>query len=62
MVLHLAQQVEKDIINSIQFLSENGFIVMHDCSPPSEYHARESYNFNNGPLMDFGMAPPGKHL
>ncbi|MEO8770336.1 MAG: class I SAM-dependent methyltransferase [Ferruginibacter sp.] len=51
--LHLAYQVEKDIFNSIQFLSENGFVVLHDCSPPTEYHAREAYNFVNGPAEGF---------
>ncbi len=51
--LHLAYQVERDIINSIQFLSDNGFIVLHDCNPPTEYHARETYNFINGPAEGF---------
>ncbi len=51
--LHLAQQVEKDILNSIHFLAENGVIVMHDCNPPTEYHARESYNFVSGPADGF---------
>lgn len=51
--LHLAYQVEKDILNSVQFLSENGFIVMHDCNPPTEYHARETYNFVNSPADGF---------
>ena len=41
--LHTAEQVYKDVINSLEILNENGFIVMHDCNPPSEYHAR-SYN------------------
>ncbi len=51
--LHLANQVEKDIGNSMQHLSENGFIVMHDCNPPTEYHARETYHFINGPANGF---------
>ena len=41
--LHLASQVKKDIENSLNYLSPNGFIVLHDCNPPSEYHAREDY-------------------
>lgn len=40
--LHLAEQVYKDIINSFNILSDDGFIVLHDCNPPSEYHAREN--------------------
>lgn len=51
--LHLAYQVERDINNSFQFLSDKGFIVMHDCNPPTEYHARETYNFTNGPAKGF---------
>jgi hypothetical protein len=43
--LHLADQVEKDIENSLDFLSEDGFIILHDCNPPTEFHARESYNY-----------------
>lgn len=31
--LHLAPQVEKDIINSLDHLSSNGYIVLHDCNP-----------------------------
>lgn len=41
--LHLAEQVERDIINSLEHLSIGGTIVMHDCSPPSEIIAREEY-------------------
>ena len=41
--LHLAEQVEKDIANSLQHLSDRGFIVMHDCNPPTEFHQREVY-------------------
>lgn len=41
--LHLANQVKKDIENSLNYLNPNGFIVLHDCNPPSEYHAREDF-------------------
>ena len=47
--LHLAEQVEKDISNAMQFLSEEGFIVLHDCNPPTEFHARENFEFNFTP-------------
>jgi hypothetical protein len=33
--LHHADQVEKDIKNSLNHLVPNGFIVMHDCNPSS---------------------------
>lgn len=41
--LHLEYQVDNDLKNSLKFLSDNGYIVMHDCNPPSEFHQREVY-------------------
>jgi len=34
--LHEKEQVEKDINNSFKNISDNGFIVVHDCNPTSE--------------------------
>lgn len=42
--LHLAEQVDKDVENSLKHLSPNGTIIMHDCSPTDEMIARETYN------------------
>jgi hypothetical protein len=36
--LHEAEQVYRDIQNSINHLAPGGTIVMHDCSPPTEEH------------------------
>jgi len=47
--LHTSYQVEKDIKNSLNHLSENGTIVLHDCNPPTEYHARADYYDINTP-------------
>lgn len=47
--LHLADQVERDISNSLKHLSENGFIVLHDCNPPTEFHASETYDYMLSP-------------
>lgn len=44
--LHLESQVDKDITGALNFLSDNGFIVMHDCNPPSKFHQRENYEVN----------------
>ena len=41
--LHLEQQVDKDIEGCLKILSNDGFIIMHDCSPPTEFHQRENY-------------------
>lgn len=41
--LHLENQVDKDIKNSLQFLNPKGAIVLHDCLPESEWHQREEY-------------------
>jgi len=46
---HLASQVYKDIQNALEFLNEDGFIVLHDVNPPSQWHARESFNFKFSP-------------
>ena len=47
--LHLAEQVDRDIRNALQFLKEDGFIVLHDCNPPTEWHAREKYDYDHSP-------------
>jgi hypothetical protein len=41
--LHISNQVEKDILNSLNHLSENGVIVLHDCNPPNLWMAREDF-------------------
>jgi hypothetical protein len=48
--LHTAEQSYKDVQNAIKHLNESGFIVMHDCNPPTEYHIRpyEEYLKNGG--------------
>ncbi len=51
--LHLAQQVERDIQNSLNFINDHGFIVLHDCNPPTEFHQREDYYFRNSPAKGF---------
>ena len=50
--LHLANQVYKDILNALDYLSEDGFIVVHDCNPPTEYHAREDHDFTLSPARN----------
>lgn len=34
--LHHSEQVDKDIENSIKFLTDDGFIILHDCNPLTE--------------------------
>ncbi len=51
--LHLANQVEKDILNSLDLITDKGFIVVHDCNPPTEFHARELFGFRNSPARGF---------
>ncbi|MCZ2085197.1 MAG: class I SAM-dependent methyltransferase [Flavobacteriales bacterium] len=46
---HLANQVQKDIDNALEFLKDDGFIVMHDCNPPTEFHASENYYYRLSP-------------
>lgn len=47
--LHLAEQVERDIRNSLKYLKEDGFLVLHDCNPPTEFHASETYDYRLSP-------------
>lgn len=41
--LHLEYQVDRDVEECLKILSNDGFIVMHDCNPPTEFHQRENY-------------------
>lgn len=47
--LHLAEQADRDITNALKYIKDDGFIVLHDCNPPSEWHARELYSYYNTP-------------
>lgn len=47
--LHLASQANRDIINALKFIKPGGFVVVHDCNPPSHWHARELFNFSHSP-------------
>ena len=47
--LHLAEQVDNDITNSLKFIKNDGFVVLHDCNPPTEWHAREIYEYHKSP-------------
>lgn len=37
--LHVHDQVDKDIENALEHLSEGGTIILHDCNPPTQFHA-----------------------
>ncbi|QDV69521.1 hypothetical protein Poly24_32370 [Rosistilla carotiformis] len=41
--LHLADQLYRDIQNALQVVADTGFIVLHDCNPPTLHHARENF-------------------
>lgn len=34
--LHIADQVERDVVNSLRYLNPGGVLVLHDCNPPDE--------------------------
>lgn len=38
--LHESHQVDKDIKNSLTSTVDSGFVLMHDCSPPTKKHAQ----------------------
>lgn len=41
--LHLADQLYRDIRNALRVVAATGFIVLHDCNPPTHHHARENF-------------------
>jgi len=45
--LHIADQVFRDIKNSIKHLSKNGYIVLHDCNPPTEHNASPEIHYGS---------------
>jgi hypothetical protein len=47
--LHTAEQVDRDISNAYKYVTDHGFIVVHDCNPPTVHHAREDYSFRLTP-------------
>lgn len=47
--LHLADQVDRDICNALNYIKDDGFVVLHDCNPPTEWHAREEYHYHFTP-------------
>jgi hypothetical protein len=47
--LHISNQVEQDIMNSLNHLSDDGFIVLHDCNPSNLWMAREDYMIDGVP-------------
>lgn len=47
--LHLADQVDRDISNALRHIADDGFVVLHDCNPPTEWHARENYAYDLTP-------------
>ena len=51
--LHLADQVERDLTNSLEFLDNNGFILIHDCNPPSYFHASEIHDYKLSPAKGY---------
>ena len=51
--LHLANQVDKDINNALEWIKDDGFVVLHDCNPPSEWHSRENYSYVNTPAEGY---------
>jgi hypothetical protein len=44
--LHLDFQVDLDIENSLKHLKEGGTILLHDCNPPTHFHADTKPNYD----------------
>ena len=41
---HTHEQVDIDIQNALNYISNKGLIMLHDANPPTRYHARENHN------------------
>lgn len=52
--LHTAEQVQKDIKNSLDKLSKNGTIVVHDCLPTCKEDQRPIEKYHGGHWMGTG--------
>ncbi|HEV8506482.1 MAG TPA: class I SAM-dependent methyltransferase [Chitinophagaceae bacterium] len=46
--IHTEEQAINDIRNSLNILSQNGVIIIHDCLPPDEWHQRDPEDFHEG--------------
>lgn len=44
--LHHTEQVDKDIKNSLNYLNNNGIVVLHDCNPINEMRQRVPADFD----------------
>jgi hypothetical protein len=51
--LHLAEQVDSDIKDALDFLKEDGFIALYDSNTPTEWHERENYQYKNSPAHGY---------
>ncbi len=51
--LHLAEQVDKDIFNALNYIKKDGFIILHDCNPPTEWHSRVANGYFMTPASQF---------
>lgn len=44
--MHLEEFVVRDIENALKCLNKGGYIIVHDCNPPTEFHQRENYEID----------------
>lgn len=47
--MHTEEQSYKDVKNTLNYLSDNGFVVLHDCNPENEYLARSYEDYIKQP-------------
>ena len=50
--LHTFKQSLLDVLNSLRFLQPNGFIVLHDCFPPSKASSTPADSFKEAKSMN----------
>lgn len=50
--LHVYEQVDKDIVNSLNALNEGGCIILHDCNPAEEWHQRPAEQYTGSGIWN----------
>ena len=47
--VHKAPQVARDITNAMKHIQPDGFVLLHDCNPPTEWHSRSDFHYKYTP-------------
>jgi hypothetical protein len=57
---HLAEQIDRDFSNALKAVEPTGYVVVYDCNPPTEWHARETFTYFDDPDLNHWNATTWK--